>query len=164
MLLSLPLFFSITLSVLLLAATVFDVTRLRIPNSIPALVIGLFALKVILGVETGPWMLHVPIAIAALALGFLAFAVQMLGGGDAKLIAALALWYGPELVVSFVTITGIAGGVLAVSLVLVRKSVLAAAIAPDVDPSPPRHPLLDPMAPVPYALPITLAALWLEWL
>lgn len=155
--------FSAGLSTLLLAAVISDVTRLRIPNLIPLGVVGLFTAKLIFGIEASPWMAHLLIALLALLLGFLAFAGGLLGGGDAKLIAALALWFGPILAGSFITITGITGGILAMVLVLVRRCLPVASSISGVGLSPERHRWLDPTAPIPYALPIAFAALWLEW-
>lgn len=155
--------FSSGLSLLLLAAVISDVTRLRIPNLIPLAVVGLVIAKLVFGLEASPWIAHLLIALLALLLGFLAFAGGLLGGGDAKLIAALALWFGPLLAGSFITITGITGGILAMVLVLVRRCFPVAASTPGIGLSLECYRWLDPKAPIPYALPIAFAALWLEW-
>lgn len=160
----LSLLFSVALTGLLLAATVCDLTRFRIPNPIPAAVAGLFLLKVALGLGIGPLLPHLLVAALALSLGFLAFALGLLGGGDAKLMAALALWFGPSAFAEFIIITGIAGGFFALLLLLIRRPGAAVAMASDgSSPWSRQHRLLDPKAPVPYALPIAFAALWLEW-
>jgi prepilin peptidase CpaA len=57
------------------------------------------------------------------------FALGWIGGGDAKLMTAAALWLGPRAagfdptaLFSFFAYTGLAGGILAVSLVALRSS------------------------------------------
>ena len=154
---------SVVLTTLLLVATAYDLTKFRIPNMIPLVLVGLFILKISSGIETGALAMHVIIAMLALVLGFLAFAAGLLGGGDAKLIAALALWFGPDSFAEFITITGVTGGLVALLLMLLRRLIKAEALSVDgMRPSPPYH-ILDKSAPLPYALPITVAALWLEW-
>lgn len=54
------------------------------------------------------------IAIAILVFLILAilFAFNLMGGGDVKLIPAVALWAGPSLILKFLLITALSGGVL----------------------------------------------------
>jgi prepilin peptidase CpaA len=157
------LIFSLALTALVLAAAIFDATRLRIPNQIPLLLIGLFALKAMAGLGTGALMSHLRVFALVLVLGFLAFAAGLFGGGDAKLLAALGLWFGPAATADLVVITGIAGGVLAYLLLLARRFAAPAVALPDGAAASFPSRLMDPKAPVPYALPIAFASLWLTW-
>ena len=43
------------------------------------------------------------------------------GGGDAKLLAASALWLGPDLTLSYLLYASIFGGVLTICIILVRR-------------------------------------------
>jgi prepilin peptidase CpaA len=54
------------------------------------------------------------IGVAALVFGAfaVAFALGMMGGGDVKLLAALALWLPPQAVVALVIVMSLAGGAL----------------------------------------------------
>src|SRR3569833_232025 len=54
---------------------------------------------------------HVGVAFAVFALFALAFQLGMMGGGDVKLVGALALWLPPLAVVSMLVIMSLAGGV-----------------------------------------------------
>ena len=49
-----------------------------------------------------------------LVLGFALFAAGLFGGGDAKLMAAAALWLGWSTGTSVLVFTALAGGVLAI--------------------------------------------------
>jgi prepilin peptidase CpaA len=51
------------------------------------------------------------------ALLALAFYAGMMGGGDVKLAAALALWFSPEWTIKFLVFTSLAGGVLTLLIV-----------------------------------------------
>src|SRR3712207_8926707 len=51
----------------------------------------------------------------------LAFAVGMMGGGDVKMIAALALWLPPAAVLKLLVIMSIAGGVLTLALLIPHR-------------------------------------------
>lgn len=64
--------------------------------------------------------LHIGVAITAFAIGFVLFMTGAFGGGDAKLIAATALWLGPNAMLAYAINTALAGGVLAIVLLIAR--------------------------------------------
>ena len=66
-------------------------------------------------------MTHVGVGAAALAVGFVMFSLRLLGGGDAKLMAAGALWMGPEHVMLFIAYLTIFGGLLSAAVLFYRK-------------------------------------------
>ena len=57
---------------------------------------------------------HFLTAFVVLTLGFLAYAKSWFGGGDAKLLAACALWVGPAGIAEFLFYTALTGGVMAI--------------------------------------------------
>lgn len=116
------------LAVLALAATlvwaaVSDALWFRIPNAIPLTILTLFPLAAVSGgqsLETALWSLLV--ATGVFSVGFLLFWRGALGGGDVKLLSALALWAGPKYILSLVLVIALAGGALALAALLVRRS------------------------------------------
>ncbi|MDH3662419.1 MAG: prepilin peptidase [Alphaproteobacteria bacterium] len=154
------LFFSLALTCLLLVACLSDLKAFRIPNAVPFALIALFLIKAAAISGITVWPGHVVAFGLTFGLGILAFALGLIGGGDAKLMAALALWFGMDALPSFLAITAVGGGALALILVAVRH---VAALGPIAAGPAAGWRLLHRHAPVPYALPITLAALWLEW-
>jgi len=111
--------------VLVVTAALRDVTSYTIPNWISAaLILAFFPVALVQGVSLEMLGGHLAIGITALATGMLMFALGWIGGGDAKLFAAAALWLGWPAVTPFVMITAIAGGALAVLLLGLRKSPL----------------------------------------
>jgi prepilin peptidase CpaA len=99
-----------------------DITSFTIPNWISAALIGGFLLAALaLGLpwQSGLTMLGIGIAALFVAMGM--FAMGWIGGGDAKMFAAAALWLGWPASLTFVLVTGLAGGALAVSLLGLRS-------------------------------------------
>ncbi|NBU29335.1 MAG: pilus assembly protein CpaA [Caulobacteraceae bacterium] len=99
-----------------------DITSFTIPNWISAALIGGFLLAALaLGLpwQSGLTMLGIGIAALFVAMGM--FAMGWIGGGDAKMFAAAALWLGWPASLTFVLVTGLAGGALAVSLLALRS-------------------------------------------
>lgn len=99
-----------------------DLFTMRIPNKISlALIVSfvLAALYVRLPLETV--MMHAGVGAAALVAGFVMFSLRLLGGGDAKLMAAGALWMGPEHAMLFVAYLTIFGGLLSAAVLFYRK-------------------------------------------
>ncbi len=155
--------FSFVFAGFLLVACIVDLKEFRIPNAIPLALIALFLIKAAATGDVAVWPTHLVAFGVTFAFGLLAFALGLLGGGDIKLITALALWFGTSALPSFLAITAIGGGLLALILLALRCLVnRRPAMAPSTGATHGVR-LLDRKAPVPYALPITFAALWLEW-
>ena len=94
-----------------------DLFTMKIPNRISlALIGGFVAIALITRMPLETLGLHVVIAIAVLIATFTLFSLNMLGGGDAKLMAAGALWMGPDHIIEFVAYVTIFGGILAVAM------------------------------------------------
>lgn len=114
-LLALPVFLG-----LVAAAAVSDVRSYRIPNVVPlALALAFLAAQAL----AGHWD-AVPGAAAAgalaLAFGWALQAGGVWGGGDAKLVAAIALWTGLADLPRFLLVTAFAGGGLALGYLILR--------------------------------------------
>ncbi|MEM1051798.1 MAG: prepilin peptidase [Pseudomonadota bacterium] len=83
------------------------------------------------------------VAIAAFAVFAAMFAFGMMGGGDVKLLTALALWIEPNAFLQLLLVMAIAGGLLTIAMAFVhamrkRKEKLA----------------------IPYGVAIAIGALW----
>lgn len=101
---------------LFLAGAVSDLHWRRVPNTIPALLIGLFVVHAALGQIRPPetiWA-HLAIGLVLLAAGFGLYSSGRFGAGDAKLIAVAGLWVGPTDLSFF--LFGIAAGAFTLCL------------------------------------------------
>ena len=106
------------LAILLLAAAVIDVRTLTISNSLNlavALLAPLYWLVAALPLADAAMQLAAGAGVFALLAA--AFYAGMMGGGDVKLAAALALWLPPSATVQFLLWMSVAGGVLTLILV-----------------------------------------------
>ena len=108
--------------VLVITAGLFDITSFTIPNWISLALIALFLPTALAGHVGWPAIgLAALVGVAALALAVFMFAMNWIGGGDAKLLAAASLWIGWPQALEFMVITGLAGGILAVTLLAMRS-------------------------------------------
>lgn len=132
-------------------ATIQDAVQLKISNIICGSVL---VLAIIAMIVSGPrielWQNAVVFAVV-LAIGVFLFARDVLGGGDVKLFAAVALWVDFESALRLVASILIAGGILAVVIILLRL------VAPK--PIVGRVKTLQPRAGIPYGIAIAAGTL-----
>jgi prepilin peptidase CpaA len=98
-----------------------DFLTMRIANRVSLLLIVGFALLAALGGMTGAELLsHLGAGAAVLTAAFACFACGWIGGGDAKLAAATALWLGFGQLVDYLSYASLLGGALTLLIVLFR--------------------------------------------
>lgn len=100
---------------LLVVAIYGDLRRREIPDWSA---LGLVALFLILQLYRGRWQAigeGLLVALAVFGAGVGLFRFGLLGGGDVKLISALALWAGPAGILQFLLLTSFAGGPLSLA-------------------------------------------------
>jgi prepilin peptidase CpaA len=105
----------------LLGAAYSDLKQFKIPNLMPALLLTLYGCYVaIVGLSAFSWWHAAHFAIA-LIVGMALFAMKWFGGGDAKLYAAVALWFPLQKGPFLLFYVGMAGLVLAIMFMLTRR-------------------------------------------
>lgn len=112
------------LALLLLIAAVIDVRTYTIPNWLN-LAIALLAPLFWWSIGLPLWPdLAIRIGVALLVFGLLAvaFYAGMMGGGDVKLAAALALWFPPLATVKLLVVMSMAGGVLTLIMLIRHRA------------------------------------------
>jgi prepilin peptidase CpaA len=146
---------------LVIVAALKDLTSFTIPNWISIALACAFVPTAMTGIMTGAmtWPefgLHFAVGAGALVAGMLMFAMGWIGGGDAKLFAASGLWIGTAAFLPYLLVTALAGGALAVLLVLFRHSYVRA-----VMPAGPAwvERLREPKGNAPYGVAIAIGAL-----
>ncbi|OJY37420.1 MAG: peptidase, partial [Rhizobiales bacterium 65-9] len=108
-------------------AAMSDMLTMTIPNRVSIALVGGFALVAILGGVPLPTVaIHVLAGFLVLVMTFGMFAAGWIGGGDAKLAAATALWLGFGGLLEYAVISAVAGGVLTVVLLSLRNYPLPA--------------------------------------
>ena len=112
---------------LLAIAAGWDVASFTIPNAIPLALIATFAVFAVAThfsfAQAGS---HLAGGAIGLVVGFLLFAIGYIGGGDAKLFAGAALWFGIPDLLPYALLATIMGGALALLLMGMRRLPLPA--------------------------------------
>lgn len=112
----------------LLWAAASDLATMQIPNRISILLAAAFAPAAALaGHDMATLGLQLAFGAGALMVCAALFYFGVFGGGDAKLMAAVALWTGPAALAPFLFWTAVAGGGLAAVLIGLRRMRLAPA-------------------------------------
>lgn len=148
--------FLVVMPALAIAAGLHDLTTMRIPNWLTGLLIVLFLpVALVSGLGLGDVGLHFAVAVAAMAVGMGMFALNWIGGGDAKLLAGVCLWMGPVGSGPFLVWTGLFGGLFCLALIFARGHARAYAL---------NGPgwavrLLEPKGDIPYGVAIAAGAL-----
>jgi prepilin peptidase CpaA len=117
---------------IMLYAAVMDVLTMRIANTISlGLAAAFFVVAAIAGMSAQQMLVHVGVGLAVLVANMLLFQLRLVGGGDAKLLAAAALWVGYEQLIPFIVYVTIFGGVLAFVLLAYRRAPASALPLPN---------------------------------
>ena len=100
-----------------------DLLTMTIANWVSLVLVGLFLGLAALAGMPGSEMLasHLACGLAVLVLTFSLFAVGWIGGGDAKLAAATAVWLGWDNLYGYVVISSVAGGALTLLILACRR-------------------------------------------
>jgi prepilin peptidase CpaA len=116
-----PQWLALILAILLIAAAAEDAVRLRISNITVGLVLisGIVA-AILAGPELRLWQ-NLVVFLALLAVGTPMFAAGKLGGGDVKLLACAGLWFDFAGALWFLIAVALAGGVLALLVLVIRS-------------------------------------------
>lgn len=115
---------------LLALAAGWDLASYTIPNAFSLVLIAAFVLFALLaGMSPAQAGWHGLAGAIGLGVGFALFALGHVGGGDAKLFAAIALWLGFDNLIEFALIASLFGGALALALISLRRLPLPAALA-----------------------------------
>jgi len=107
-----------------------DLFTMTISNRVTLiLVAGFAALAIGSGMSPGDVLSHMGAAAAVLAVTFAFFARGWIGGGDAKLAAATALWLGFDHLMAYLLYASIFGGILTLAIIRFRLMPLPQALA-----------------------------------
>jgi prepilin peptidase CpaA len=115
------------LPLLLFAAAGWDIASFTIPNFVTLALMAVFAVfAVVAGLSFADIWWHVLAGFMGLFIGFTLFALGYIGGGDAKLFAAVLLWLGLKDFLPYALLASIFGGLLTLGLMLARQYPLPA--------------------------------------
>jgi prepilin peptidase CpaA len=149
------------LPALLVAAAVYDLATYTIPNFISAAMFLLFAmLLAVMAMGGHPLSLdelgfHLLAGSIGLVAGAVFFMLRWVGGGDAKLFAAAALWLGWDTLFDYALLSAMLGGALTLGILMARQIPLPRILVT----MPWLARLTDRTQGVPYGVALAIAAL-----
>ncbi|MBB4002677.1 A24 family peptidase [Aurantimonas endophytica] len=114
----------LTFPIAMIYAAMSDLVSMTIANRVSLALVAAFPLAALMiGLPGSAIGAHFVVGIACLVVTFGMFAAGWMGGGDAKLLAATALWLGPTpALAQYLLFGAVFGGVLTVAILLSRAS------------------------------------------
>jgi prepilin peptidase CpaA len=107
-----------------------DLLTMTISNRLSlALAGGFFLLMIVTGMSLHAVGMHLAAAAIVLVVAFVFFSQGWIGGGDAKLAAATALWFGFDYLLDYLIYASLFGGALTLAIIQFRKVPLPAVLA-----------------------------------
>jgi prepilin peptidase CpaA len=99
-----------------------DMLTMRIANWLVLTVVAAYAVMAFVAqVPLAEIGLSVAFAVGVLVVAFTFFAFGWIGGGDAKLVAAITLWVGVGLALPYLIYAALLGGALTMMLLTLRR-------------------------------------------
>lgn len=133
-----------------------DLLTMTISNRLSLILAGgFFLLALATGMSLSAIGMHVGAAALVLVFGFIFYSRGWIGGGDAKLAAATALWFGFGHLLDYLIYASLLGGALTMLLLQLRRWPLPGPLAR-------QHWLLrlhEPRGGIPYGIALAVAAL-----
>jgi prepilin peptidase CpaA len=134
-----------------------DFLRMRIPNLLTGSLMLLFLVQGALDPFGTDWLSHLAAGLGMLVVVLPLFAFGWIGGGDAKLLAAVALWAGLQHLPLVLIVTALTGSVLMLLLISLRPllwAVVSRFLGERALPYLPR--CMEPGTGIPYGVAIAL--------
>lgn len=106
----------------LAVAAVSDLLTMTIPNRVSAILLASFLIVAPLaGLSPQGLALHLMAGLVVFSVCFSLFAMNVMGGGDAKLLTAAAVWFGwNQALMLFVVYVGFIGGAVTLLVLMIR--------------------------------------------
>jgi prepilin peptidase CpaA len=105
-------------------AAISDLFTMKIPNKLSAaILVSFLVFAPLVGLGWAEYGMSIAAASAVFAVCFMLFAMNVMGGGDAKLLTATAIWFGftPALI-SFLVTVAFVGGFITLIFLLLRAN------------------------------------------
>jgi len=106
-----------------------DLFTMTISNRVALILVGGFVVMALAtGMAPQAMLMHGAAGLTVLVAAFICFARGWIGGGDAKLAAATALWLGFDHLLPYVLYASLLGGALTLAMLQFRRLPLPAAL------------------------------------
>jgi prepilin peptidase CpaA len=101
-----------------------DLLTMTIPNRLSLVLIASFiAIAPFAGLSVNEILMHLGAGAAVFAACFALFAFNIMGGGDAKILTASAVWFGfNDSLVAYLAYVSVLGGFLSIFILMIRAN------------------------------------------
>lgn len=100
-----------------------DFRHMVIPNEVSIAILFLFVpVAGIAGLDMQSLLMHLGAGLMMFIIGIVLFALRMFGGGDVKMLAAVAVWAGFDNLLPLLLMVTIIGGVLSLAILGIKRS------------------------------------------
>lgn len=142
----------------MVCAALSDMLSMTISNRLSLALVAIFAaVAPFADMDWASYGWHFAAGAVVLGATFSMFSLGVMGGGDAKLIAATAVWMGLNgHLMDYLLASALAGGVLALFIIIYRRSTLAASTGRNMF----LRNLADPQKGVPYGIALGIGGLF----
>ncbi len=117
-----PWILTVTFAGAMVVAMVWDLVTFEIPDTLSVTLVVMALAALFLGGQG--WSVisfHLLGGLGAFAFGVVMFSLGQWGGGDVKFMAAVSLWLNGLALIQYLLVAAIAGGVLAVAILVFRR-------------------------------------------
>lgn len=153
---------SVFITCMVITAMITDITRFIIPNLLVVIILLTYPTLLFLAPVMPDWQIALLIGLATFFVGFVLFALKIMGGGDVKLLAVMAIFVSKSAFIQFLMLIAISGGALSV-LLLVSRPMAAYSFSKLGKNAASIPRILTTDEPVPYGVAIGLSFLILLW-
>jgi len=102
-----------------------DLFSMNISNKVSIiLIVGFAVFAVVMGMDMQTILSHLATFGLVLSVGFVLFALNIIGGGDAKLAASTALWLGWAHTGPYILLASFIGGLLTILILKFRSGIV----------------------------------------
>ncbi|WP_421593118.1 A24 family peptidase [Shinella sp. M27] len=99
-----------------------DLLTMTIPNRVSVILLAAFLIVTpLVGLGLPAITIHLGAGLLVFSIGFALFALNVMGGGDVKVLSASAVWFGfTASLLEYIILVSFFGGLLTVAIVMLR--------------------------------------------
>lgn len=99
-----------------------DFLTMTIPNRVSTILLGAFLVAApLVGLGLPAIAIHLGAGLLVFSIGFVLFALNVMGGGDVKVLSASAVWFGLNAsLLEYIILVSFFGGLLTIAIMMLR--------------------------------------------
>lgn len=107
---------------MVMTAVITDITSFIIPNLLVIILLLTYPVMVVFASVMPDWKISLVIGLCTFFIGFILFALKIMGGGDVKFLSVMTIFVGKSGLLEFAMLVAVLGGALAIILLISRPA------------------------------------------